>query len=152
MADAERTLIIIKPDAMQRGLAGTVIQQLEKRGLKIVGLKLIQISPDLAHRHYGVHDGKPFFSSLVDFITSSPVIVGVLQGPDAIATVRNTMGATNPVAADPGSIRGLHGLDISHNLIHGSDSQETARFEIELFFQPGEIVDYIRDIDRWIGA
>lgn len=149
---SEQTLIIVKPDAMQRGLAGTILTAFERRGLALRGLKLIRIDRDLAERHYGVHEGKPFFDGLVEFITSSPVIVGVLEGPGAIATVRATMGATNPVQADPGSIRGRFAIDIGHNLVHGSDSPETAAFEIGLFFQASEIVDYRRDIDSWIGA
>jgi nucleoside-diphosphate kinase len=148
----ERTLIIVKPDAMQRGLAGIILSTFENRGLRVCGLKLIQMDRALAEKHYGVHKGKPFFDGLVEFITSSPVIVGVLEGPDAIAAARASMGATNPVQADPGSIRGRHAIEIGHNLIHGSDSTETARFEIELFFAASEIVDYRRDVDRWIGA
>jgi nucleoside-diphosphate kinase len=149
---SERTLIIIKPDAIQRGLSGTIITAVEQRGLRICALKLIHIDQALANKHYGVHEGKPFFQGLVSFITSSPVIVGVLEGPNAIETVRNTMGATNPVAADPGSIRGRLAIEIGHNLIHGSDSPETADFEIGLFFNASEIIDYRRDIDTWIGA
>ena len=149
---SERTLIIVKPDAVQRGLAGTVISTFEQRGLRICGLKLMRIDRELAEKHYGVHKGKPFFEGLVEFITSGPVIVGVLEGPDAIATVRSTMGATNPVQADPGSIRGRFAVDIGHNLIHGSDSPETARVEMALFFDPADLVDYRRDIDTWIGA
>ena len=148
----ERTLIIVKPDAMQRGLAGTILTTFENRGLRICGLKLIQIDQELAEQHYGVHKGKPFFDGLVEFITSAPVIVGVLEGPDAIAAVRATMGGTNPVQSDPGSIRGRFALEIGHNLIHGSDSAETARFEISLFFREAELIDYRRDIDHWIGA
>jgi nucleoside-diphosphate kinase len=149
---AERTLIIVKPDAMQRGLAGEILAVFERRGLRICGLKLIRIDRALAERHYGVHKGKPFFEGLVSFITSSPVVVGVVEGPDAIATVRATMGSTNPVQADSGSIRGRYAMEIGHNLIHGSDSAETASFEIGLFFEPGELIDYRRDIDTWIGA
>jgi nucleoside-diphosphate kinase len=148
----ERTLIIVKPDAMQRGLAGTILSTFEGRGLRIAGLKLVHIDRELAERHYGVHRGKPFFAGLVDFITSSPVIVGVLEGPGAIAAVRSTMGATNPVQADPGSIRGIYAIDIGHNLVHGSDSPETAQFEMGLFFDEVELIDYRRDIDTWIGA
>lgn len=151
-AATQSTLIIIKPDAMQRGLAGTILDRFEQRGLRFRGLKLMQVSQELAERHYGVHRGKPFFEGLVAFITSSPVIVGVLQGPDAIAAVRAMMGATNPVNADPGSIRGMHALDIGHNLIHGSDALETAEFEIGIFFEKEELIDYTRDVDRWIGA
>jgi len=152
VAEPERTLIIVKPDAMQRGLAGEILTEFERRGLRISALKLTQVDRSLAERHYGIHKGKPFFEGLVSFITSSPVIVGVFEGPDAIAAVRQTMGATNPTAADPGSIRGRYALDIGHNLVHGSDSSETAAFEIGLFFQPEEIRSYRRDIDPWIGA
>lgn len=152
MVETQRTLVILKPDAMQRGLAGRILADFEARGLKIVGLKLIQLSRDLAERHYGVHKGKPFFDELVSFITSAPVIVGCLEGPDAIAAVRASMGATNPVDADPGSIRGRHAIDIAHNLVHGSDSHETAAFELGLFFDDSELITYRRDIDRWIGA
>lgn len=151
MPGSERTLIIVKPDAMQRGLAGAVISDFERRGLKISALKLIRIPRELAERHYGVHKGKPFFDSVVAFITSCPVIVGVLEGSSAIAAVRATIGATNPTDAEPGSIRGRHALEIAHNLVHGSDSPETAAFEIGLFFEQGEILDYSRDFDRWIG-
>lgn len=149
---AERTLIIVKPDAMQRGLAGAILSTFESRGLKICGLKLIHIDRELAERHYGVHKSKPFFEGLVSFITSNPVVAGVLEGPDAIAVVRSTMGATNPVQADPGSIRGRHALDISHNLVHGSDGPDTAQFEIGLYFTPDELVNYVRDVDHWIGG
>ena len=149
---SERTLIIVKPDGMQRGLAGTIISTFEQRGLRICALKLIHIDRELAEQHYSVHKGKPFFEGLTTFITSSPVIVGVLEGPDAIATVRTTMGTTNPVNADPGSIRGRLAVEIGHNLIHGSDSPESAAYEIGLYFEPSEILDYRRDIDTWIGA
>jgi nucleoside-diphosphate kinase len=146
----EQTLIIVKPDGVQRGLAGEIIGRLERRGLKIVALKLIQISRELGEQHYGAHRDKPFFSGLVEFISSSPVIVGVLEGPNAIEVTRNTMGATNPVSAEPGTIRGDLGLTIGQNLIHGSDSPESAGKEIALFFRPEEIVVYEREVDRWI--
>jgi nucleoside-diphosphate kinase len=146
----ERTLIIVKPDAMQRGLAGEVLARLERRGLKIVGLKLMQIDQALAHRHYGEHQGKPFFDGLVSFITSSPVIVGVLEGANAVQAVRSTMGATNPISAGPGTIRGDLALELGRNMVHGSDSPESAEREIALFFKPDELLDYERNVDPWI--
>ncbi len=135
----ERSLVLIKPDAMQRGLAGTIISRLERRGLKIVALKMLQMDNALAKRHYAVHQDKPFFSDLVKFITSSPIIAAVFEGEKAVEAVRQTMGATDPVKSPPGSIRGDFGLDIQQNLVHGSDSAENARKEISLFFNPEEI-------------
>ena len=146
----ERTLIIVKPDAMQRGLAGDVLARLERRGLKIVGLKLMRIDQALAHRHYGEHQGKPFFDGLVSFISSSPVVVGVLEGTNAVQAVRSTMGPTNPTTAGPGTIRGDLALELGRNMVHGSDSPESAQREIALFFEPGELLDYERSSDRWI--
>ncbi len=146
----ERTLIIVKPDAVQRGLIGSVLSRLEARGLRFVGLKLIAVDEALARRHYGEHEGKPFFAGLIDYITSSPVVVGVLEGRQAVAVVRATVGATNPVAAAPGTIRGDWGLEIGRNLIHASDSVETAEREVALFFRPEELIDYERATDRWI--
>ncbi|MDE3074576.1 MAG: nucleoside-diphosphate kinase [Chloroflexota bacterium] len=146
----ERTLIIVKPDAMQRGLAGEIIGRLERRGLRIVGLKLIHIDQALAKRHYAEHEGKPFFTGLVRFITSSPVIVGVVEGTGAIQTVRGTMGPTNPATAGPGTIRGDLALELGRNVIHGSDSAESADREIDLFFRKEELFDYERDVDRWV--
>ncbi|MGI6367985.1 MAG: nucleoside-diphosphate kinase [Anaerolineae bacterium] len=147
----ERTLVICKPDAVQRGLIGEVISRLERRGLKLVGMKLIAISQELAHQHYGVHEGKPFFENLIRYITSAPVVVMVWQGPGAIALVRRTMGSTNPQEAAPGTIRADFGLDIERNLIHGSDGPETAEAEIKLYFTPEELVDWERSTDRWIS-
>ena len=146
----EKTLVLVKPDGVQRGLSGTIIARLEARGLRIVAMKLIQISNDLAMKHYGVHRGKPFFDGLVRFITSGPVVAMVLEGPSAVEMVRNTMGATNPLNAQPGTIRGDLGVDIGRNLVHGSDSPETAAHEIALFFAPEEILSYDRDVDRRI--
>ena len=146
----QRTLIIVKPDAVQRGLIGGVLSRLEARGLKLVGLKLIAVDEALARRHYGVHEGKPFFAGLIQYITSSPVVVGVFEGPEAVAVVRATVGATNPVAAAPGTIRGDWALEIGRNLIHASDSPETAATEVDLFFRPAELVSYERATDRWI--
>jgi nucleoside-diphosphate kinase len=146
----ERTLIIVKPDAMQRGLAGDIISRFERRGLKLAGLKLIRIDQALANRHYGEHQGKPFFDGLVSFITSSPVIVGVLEGTNAVEAVRNTMGPTNPTKAGPGTIRGDLALELGRNMVHGSDSPESAEREIALFFQPSELLDYERSTDPWV--
>jgi nucleoside-diphosphate kinase len=146
----ERTLVIIKPDGVQRGLIGTIIGRLEARGLKIVGMKLMQIDRALAERHYAVHKGKPFYEGLLDYITSGPVVVAVLEGPGAIELVRQTMGATRPSAAQPGTIRADYAIDVGRNLVHGSDSPETARFEIGLFFREDELVSWQRDVDRWI--
>jgi nucleoside-diphosphate kinase len=135
----ERSLVLIKPDAMQRGLAGIIISRLERRGLKIVALKMVQMDSALARRHYAVHQDKPFFNDLVKFITSTPIIAAVFEGQKAIEAVRQTMGATDPVKSAPGSIRGDFGLDIQQNLVHGSDSAENAAKEIRLFFNPEEI-------------
>ena len=146
----ERTLIIIKPDAVQRGLIGEITTRFERRGLRIAALKLIQIDEALARRHYAVHEGKPFYEPLIRYITSSPVVVMVLEGNDAIEIVRRTMGATNPAEAAPGTIRADFGLEIGRNLVHGSDGPETAAFEVPLFFTEDEILSYERDTDRWI--
>ncbi|HUZ77690.1 MAG TPA: nucleoside-diphosphate kinase [Chloroflexota bacterium] len=136
----EQTLIIVKPDAVQRGLTGEVLARLERRGLTIAALKLIRVDRELAHRHYAEHQGKPFFDGLVQFITSGPAVAAVIQGSNAIQVVRTTMGATNPVAAAPGTIRGDLALDLDRNIIHGSDSPESATREIALFFRPNELV------------
>ena len=147
---SERTLILLKPDAVQRSLIGSIISRLEMRGLQIVAMKMLHVSQELAHNHYGVHKGKPFFESLVSFITSSPIVAMVLEGQNAVEMARNTMGTTNPVQANPGTIRGDLATDIGYNLIHGSDSTETAQHEIDLFFDKSEILSYERDIERWI--
>jgi nucleoside-diphosphate kinase len=146
----ERTLIIVKPDGVQRGLIGDVLARFEHRGLKLVGLKLIQITPELAEQHYGVHKGKPFYASLVKYITSAPVVVGVIEGPKAISVVRTTMGATNAAEAVPGTIRGDYALEIGFNIIHGSDGPETAKQEIDLFFKPEELVEYTLVTQPWV--
>jgi len=146
----ERSLILIKPDAIQRGLAGIIISRLERRGLKIVAMKMLQMDKILAQRHYGIHQGKAFFNDLVDFITSSPIVAAVFEGERAVEVIRQTMGATDPAKASAGSIRGDFGLDIQQNLVHGSDSVENAGKEISLFFAPEEILDYSKEIDRWV--
>lgn len=146
----ERTLVIVKPDAVQRGLIGEVLSRFERRGLKIVGMKLMAIDEALARRHYSIHEGKPFFEGLIRYIISAPVVVMVLEGNRAIEVVRSTMGATNPVDAMPGSIRADHALEIGRNLVHGSDGPETATREINLFFGQKELIDWDRDTDRWV--
>jgi nucleoside-diphosphate kinase len=151
VTDDQRTLIIVKPDGVQRGLASTILQTFERKGLRFAALRLMQIDRALAEQHYAVHQGKPFYEGLVQFITSGPVVVGVLEGPNAIEATRNLMGATNPVSAAPGSIRGTYALEISQNLVHGSDSPQTAEQEINLYFRPEEILSYRRDVDRWVA-
>jgi nucleoside-diphosphate kinase len=146
----ERTLIIIKPDAVQRGLIGPIITRFERRGLRLAALKLIHIDEPLAERHYAIHKGKPFYEPLIQYITSSPVVVLVLEGNDAIEIARRTMGATNPAEAAPGTIRADFGLEIGRNLVHGSDGPDTAAIEVPLFFTEDEIFSYRRDTDRWI--
>lgn len=146
----ERTLVIIKPDAVQRGLIGEIITRFERRGLRLAGMKLIHINESLAQRHYAIHKGKPFYEPLIRYITSSPVVVMVLEGNDAINIARRTMGATKPAEAAPGTIRADFGLEIGRNLVHGSDGPETAAFEVPLFFSEGELLSYERDTDRWI--
>ena len=146
----ERTLVIIKPDAVQRGLVGEITLRFERRGLKIVGMKLIQIDRSLARRHYAVHEDKPFFNGLIQHITSAPVVVIVLEGDDAIPIVRRTMGATRPGDAEPGTIRADLAVAMGRNLVHGSDGPETAVQEIALFFTDDELLEWERGTDRWI--
>ena len=146
----ERTLAIIKPDGVQRGLVGPVITRLERRGLRLVAMRFMQITKELAGRHYAVHKGKPFYAPLLDYITSGPVVVMVWEAPDAIAIVRKTMGATRPAEAEPGTIRGDFGLEVGRNIVHGSDGPETAAFEIGLFFDRDELVDWECSTDRWV--
>ena len=146
----ERTLVLVKPDAMQRGLAGEIISRLERRGLRIAAARLLQIDRNLAAQHYAEHTEKPFYETLVSFITACPVVAAVLEGPNAVEIVRSTMGATDPRRAAPGTIRGDLGLNITQNLIHGSDSLKSAGREIALFFDEGDLRSYPRDIDRWL--
>jgi nucleoside-diphosphate kinase len=146
----ERTLVLMKPDAVQRGLAGAIIARFERRGLRIVAMKMIQMDKALAQRHYAVHQSKPFFNDLVKFITSNPIIAAVFEGKNAVEVVRLTMGETNSAKASPGTIRGDFGIDLQYNLVHGSDSVDNAAKEISIFFSPEEILKYSRDIDRWI--
>ena len=146
----ETTLIILKPDAVQRGLMGRIISRFEGKGLQVVGAKLMRISRDLAQRHYEPHRGKPFYERLIEFMTSSPVLVLAVRGVGAIGVSRKLMGATFGSQAEPGTIRGDFGVSNSFNLVHGADGPESARRELELFFEPGELLDYDRAIDRWI--
>ena len=145
-----QTLVLIKPDGVQRSLIGTIIHRLESKGLKISALKMLSVTEDLANRHYEAHRGKPFFPGLVSFITSSPVVALVIEGKNAIEVVRNIMGATDPIEAEQGTIRGDFALDIGRNLIHGSDSAEAAEREINLFFNYEDILKYPREGNSWI--
>ena len=146
----EQTLVLVKPDGVQRGLIGPIITRMESHGLKIVAMKMLHMKEDLARRHYGVHVGKAFYQGLVNFITSGPIVAMVIEGPNAVKIVRNTMGDTDPAKSAPGTIRGDWGIDIGRNLIHGSDSAENAKQEISLFFKKTEILSYKRDTDKWI--
>jgi nucleoside-diphosphate kinase len=148
----ERTLVLVKPDGVQRLLVGRVIQRYEDRGLKVVGLKLVQVDRALAEAHYAVHRERPFFDGLVDFITSSPLVAAVFEGPNAIAVVRAINGATRPHEAAPGTIRGDFALETAQNLVHASDSPENAAAEIDLWFDDAELLSYERDVDRWVLA
>lgn len=146
----EKTLVLVKPDGVQRGLVGKIISRLENKGFRLAALKLMNVSRKLAEEHYGEHMDKPFFGNLVRFITSSPIVAMAIEGENAVQVVRTTMGLTNPQEAAPGTIRGDFGLTIGMNLIHGSDSGESAVRELDLFFGPSEILEYSRDVERWI--
>ena len=148
----ERTLVLVKPDGVQRLLVGRILARFEERGLKLVGLKLMRVDRALAERHYAVHRGKPFFEGLLDFITSGPLVALALQGPNAITLVRSMVGATRPQEAAPGSIRGDLAVETAQNLVHASDGAETAASELALWFSPGELLDYEREGDRWVLA
>ena len=146
----ERTLVLVKPDGVQRQLAGRILARFEERGLKIVGLRLVKVDRDLAERHYAVHKGKPFCEGLVAFITSSPLVAIALEGPNAIGMVRTMVGATKPTEAAPGTIRGDLAVEMGQNLIHASDGPETAVAELALWFKPEELIGYEREIDCWV--
>ncbi len=146
----ERTLIIIKPDAVQRGLIGEIIKRFEQRGLRIIGMKFMQVSRALAEKHYAIHQGKGFYEGLVNYITSSPVVVIALEGTNAIQNARNTIGATRPHEAAPGSIRGDFALEVGRNLVHGSDSVENGQIEVANFFAEAELITWSRNNDGWI--
>ncbi len=146
----ERTLILIKPDGVQRGLMGEIIGRFEQRGLKLAGMKFIQMSRELAERHYAVHKGRPFYADLVNYITSGPVVAMIWEGTDAVKAARNSIGATNPAEADAGTIRGDLGMEIGRNLVHGSDSPENGVKEANLFFAEEELVAWDRVTEVWI--
>ena len=146
----ERTFIILKPDAVQRALVGAITERLERRGLRIVGMKLMQVDEALANEHYAEHAERPFFGSLIEYITSGPVVAMAIEGPSAIALVRRTVGATAPLDAEPGTIRADYGLEIGRNLIHASANEADAARELALWFDEGETLAYARDVDRWI--
>jgi nucleoside-diphosphate kinase len=148
----ERTLVLVKPDGVQRGLVGEIVARFERKGLKVVGLRMLDVPRPLAEVHYEVHAGKHFYAELVDFITSGPVAAVALEGPDAIATVRRMIGRTMPNEAELGTIRGDLGISGLRNLVHASDGLETAEAELALWFEPNGLVDYGRDIDQWIVA
>jgi nucleoside-diphosphate kinase len=148
----ERTLVLIKPDGVQRLLVGRILARFEERGLKLAALKLVRVDRPFAERHYAIHRGKPFFEGLLDFITSGPLVALALDGPNAIAVVRSMVGATRPHEAAPGSIRGDLAVETAQNLVHASDAAETAAAELALWFSPGELLDYDREVDRWVLA
>lgn len=146
----ERTLVLVKPDGVQRGLIGEIVGRLERRGLRLVAAKFIQVSKELAETHYAIHKGKPFYDGLIKYITSAPVMAMVWEGPNAVAAVRQTMGATHPTEAAPGSIRHDYALDVGRNLTHASDSVENGEKEVALWFAATELLNWARDVDPWI--
>ncbi len=146
----ERSLVLVKPDGVQRGLVGEVIIRLERRGLMLVAAKFLKVSKELAETHYAIHKGKPFYNTLIKYITSAPVMAMVWAGPNAVAAIRQTMGATRPTEAAPGSVRHDFALEIGRNLTHASDTIENSEKEIALWFKPAELVDWERETDRWI--
>jgi len=146
----ERTLVLVKPDGVQRGLIGEVIGRLERRGMRLVAAKFIRVSKELAEKHYEIHKGKPFYDSLIEYITSSPVMAMVWEGPNVVTATRQTMGATRPAEAVPGSIRHDFALEVGRNLTHASDSTKNGEMEVALWFSPQELIDWKRDVDRWI--
>ncbi len=146
----EQTLVFIKPDGVQRGLIGEVIGRLEKRGLRLAAAKFMAVSNELAEEHYAIHKGKPFYEPLIEYIVSAPVMTMVWEGPNAVAAVRQTMGATRPIEAAPGSVRHDFALEVGRNLTHASDSPENGKKEIELWFKPEELVSWSRAVDEWV--
>ena len=146
----ERTLVLVKPDGVQRGLIGEVIARLERRGLRLVAAKFMQVTRELAETHYAIHKGKPFYDGLIAYITSAPVMAMAWEGPNAVAAVRQTMGATRPTEAAPGSIRHDFALEVGRNLTHASDTVENGEKEVELWFKQGELVDWKREVDKWV--
>ncbi|HKJ39326.1 MAG TPA: nucleoside-diphosphate kinase [Anaerolineales bacterium] len=146
----ERSLVLVKPDGVQRALVGEVISRLERRGLRLVGAKFMQVSRELAETHYGIHKGKPFYDGLIEYIISAPVMAMVWEGPNAIAAIRQTMGATRPTEAAPGSLRHDFALEVGRNLTHASDTPENGASEVALWFKTEELVDWTREVDRWV--
>lgn len=146
----EKTLVLVKPDGVQRGIIGEVIRRLENRGLRLIAGKFIQVSKQLAETHYGIHKGKPFYDYLLEYITAAPVMAMAWEGPNAVAAVRQTMGATDPLEASPGTIRHDYGLEIGRNLTHASDSPENGAKEVALWFEEDELLDWTREIDSWV--
>lgn len=146
----ERSLVLVKPDGVQRALIGEVISRLERRGLRLVGAKFMQVSKELAETHYAIHKGKPFYEGLISYIISAPVMAMVWEGPNAIAAIRQTMGATRPTEAAPGSLRHDFALEVGRNLTHASDSVENGVAEVDLWFKKEEMVDWNREVDRWV--
>lgn len=146
----EQTFVFIKPDGVQRGLVGEVIARLERRGLRLTAAKFMAVSNELAEEHYGIHKGKPFYEGLIEYIVSAPVMAMVWEGPNAVAAVRQTMGATKPTEAAPGTVRHDFGLEVGRNLTHASDSPENGQKEIALWFKPEELVSWSRDVDKWV--
>lgn len=147
----EKTFIMLKPDAVQRGLVGQIITRFESKGCKLVGMKLIKVNRDVGEQHYAEHKGKPFFEPTVNYIMSSPVVAMVWEGKNVVAIARELMGSTNPASANPGTIRGVYGMDISRNVIHGSDSVASAEREIALYFRPEEILEYHKAGEEWLS-
>ncbi len=146
----ERTLVLVKPDGVQRGLIGKIISRLEHRGLRLVAAKFMRVSKELAETHYAVHKGKSFYEGLISYITSAPVMAMVWEGPNAVAAIRQTMGSTKPIEAAPGTVRHDFALEVGRNLTHASDTVENAEKEVALWFKPDELVDWTRDVDKWI--
>ena len=146
----ERTLVLVKPDGVQRGLIGEVIARLERRGLRLVAAKFMQVTRELAETHYAIHKGKSFYDGLIAYITSAPVMAMAWEGPNAVAAVRQTMGATRPTEAAPGSVRHDFALEVGRNLTHASDTVENGEKEVELWFKQGELVDWKREVDKWV--
>jgi len=146
----EKSLILLKPDSIQRSLVGPIISKIEQKGIKIVGIRMLQVDENLAKQHYHIHEGKPFFTNLIEFITSAPIIAIVFEAPNCVSQIRSIVGATDPSEANPGTIRGDLASTIDANLIHASDSIESAKYESELFFPNNEIFDYQKDIEKWL--
>ncbi len=146
----ERTFLALKPDAVQRGLIGKIISRLEEKGFKLIAMKFMKVSNELAEKHYGEHKGKPFFNGLVSFITSGPIVAMVWEGKNAVSALRKMMGKTNPLEADSGTIRGDFAIDIGRNIVHGSDSLDSAKREISIFFNESEMVEWKPEIQKWI--